>query len=160
MKVGTGYFETRMNLSSNTDKPNNGVNYSPDIIQKNDPSIRMEKSLGVTECKTCSQRKYMDKSNDASVSFQAPTHVDPNLAGSKVMSHEQEHVVNEQAKAQEEGREVVSQTVQIFTDVCPECGKRYVSGGNTKTVTKAKSNNSIEKELNNKYFGEKIDVKV
>ena len=48
-----------------------------------------------------------------------------------------EHVVHEQAKARKEDRKVVSQSVTLHTDICPECGKTYVSGGETRTVTKA-----------------------
>lgn len=71
--------------------------------------------------------------------MKSPTHVAPGAAGSAVAAHENEHVVREQAKAQKEGREVVSQSVRIFTAVCPECGKTYVSGGETTTTTKAKN---------------------
>ena len=46
-----------------------------------------------------------------------------------------EHVVREQAKAQREGRAVISQTVTIHTGICPECGSVYVSGGTTRTTT-------------------------
>jgi NMD protein affecting ribosome stability and mRNA decay len=53
-----------------------------------------------------------------------------------VMAHEQEHVSNEQAKADREGREVVSQTVSVSMAMCPECGRMYASGGETRTVTK------------------------
>lgn len=35
------------------------------------------------------------------------------------------------------GRKVVSQTVAYYTGICPECGKFYVSGGTTRTVTAA-----------------------
>ena len=34
------------------------------------------------------------------------------------------------------GREVVFQTVTIHNAICPECGRIYVSGGTTRTVTK------------------------
>ena len=46
-------------------------------------------------------------------------------------------MVREQAKAQREGREVVSQSVSLHTAICPECGKVYVSGGTTRTTTRA-----------------------
>ncbi len=46
-------------------------------------------------------------------------------------------MVREQAKAQRENRRVVSQSVTIHNDICPECGKVYVSGGTTRTVTAA-----------------------
>lgn len=98
------------------------------------------KQIGAVECATCASRTYQDGSNDPGVSFKAPTHLSPEQAAGAVMSHEQEHVTNEQADAKSEGREVISQSVQIFTAVCPECGKTYVSGGVTKTTTAGPSN--------------------
>ena len=32
---------------------------------------------------------------------------------------------------------MVSQSVTLHTDICPECGKVYISGVTTRTVTKA-----------------------
>lgn len=87
------------------------------------------------ECQTCKNRKYQDGSDDSGVSFQTPTHIDSGSAAGAVRGHENEHVVREQAKAEREGRRVVSQTVQIHTSICPECGKVYVSGGTTRTTT-------------------------
>lgn len=89
------------------------------------------------ECQTCKERKYQDGSNDPGVSFKTPTNVAPEQAAAAVRGHEQEHVVREQAKAQREGREVVSQSVTYHTAICPECGKAYVSGGTTRTATRA-----------------------
>lgn len=89
------------------------------------------------ECQTCKERKYQDGSDDSSVSYQTPTHIDADYAPAAVRGHELEHVAHEQAKAQKEGRRVVSQTVTLHTDICPECGRVYVSGGTTRTVTKA-----------------------
>lgn len=89
------------------------------------------------ECQTCKKRKYQDGSNDPGVSFKTPTNVAPDQAAAAVRGHEQEHVVREQAKAQREGREVVSQSVTYHTAICPECGKVYVSGGTTRTSTRA-----------------------
>ena len=90
-----------------------------------------------SECQTCKNRKYQDDSDDPGVSFQTATNVAPEMAASAVRGHEQEHVVREQAKAQREDRKVVSQSVTIHTEICPECGDVYVSGGTTRTVTKA-----------------------
>ena len=87
------------------------------------------------ECQTCKQRKYQDGSNDPGVSFKTPTRMDPDKAASAVRGHEQEHVVRERAAASREGRKVVSQSVSIHTAICPECGRVYVSGGLTTTVT-------------------------
>lgn len=89
------------------------------------------------ECQTCKERKYQDGSNDPGVSFKTPTNVAPEQAAAAVRGHEQEHVVREQAKAQRENREVVSQSVTYHTAICPECGKVYVSGGTTRTSTRA-----------------------
>ena len=89
------------------------------------------------ECQTCKERKYQDGSDDPGVSFKTPTSVAPEMAASAVRGHEMEHVSREQAKAQREDRKVVSQNVTYHTAICPECGKTYVSGGTTRTVTKA-----------------------
>ena len=91
------------------------------------------------ECKTCASRRYVDKSNDASVSFQTPTKVNSNSAMAAVASHENEHVRNERSKARREDREIVSQTVTLTFDCCPECGRSYVSGGTTRTASVSKS---------------------
>jgi hypothetical protein len=93
------------------------------------------KRMGQVECQTCKNRTYQDGSNDPGVSFKAPGHIDPESSGAVVRAHEQEHVANEQAKAKAEGRRVISQSVRLFTSVCPECGRAYVSGGVTRTVT-------------------------
>ena len=97
------------------------------------PQEVMEES----ECQTCKNRKYQDGSDDPGVSFKTATNVAPELAAAAVRGHEQEHVVREQAKAQREDRKVVSQSVTIHTAICPECGDVYVSGGTTRTTTKA-----------------------
>ena len=67
-------------------------------------------------------------------------------AASAVRGHEMEHVYREQAKADREGRKVVSQNVTMHTEICPECGKAYVSGGTTRTVTAAKSDSQADQQ--------------
>ncbi|MBP3854977.1 MAG: hypothetical protein IK990_05090 [Ruminiclostridium sp.] len=88
------------------------------------------------ECETCRKRRYQDDSDDSAVSFQMPTAMSPAAAKSRVRSHELEHVRREGIKARQEGKHIVSQTVQIKTDTCSECGRVYVSGGLTRTVTR------------------------
>lgn len=88
------------------------------------------------------------------VSFKAPTHISPNNAAAAVSAHENEHVSREQAKAKQENREVLSQSVQIYTAVCPECGKVYVSGGKTRTVTASKP----ETVQNQNAAGQNVDL--
>lgn len=115
------------------------------------------KKLGAIECATCAERSYVDGSDDPGVSFKTPTKVDPDIAQSVVMSHEMEHVSNEQADAKAEDREVVSQSVSLSTALCPECGRSYVSGGKTKTVTKSKTKYDVPEEL---LTGLKVDKKI
>jgi ribosomal protein L32 len=89
------------------------------------------------ECQTCKSRRYKDDSNDPSVSFQTATRIAPGAEESAVRAHEQEHVSHEQTKARESGGRVVSQNVSIHYQICPECGRMYVSGGTTTTVTRS-----------------------
>ncbi len=100
-------------------------------------SIRKANEEGT--CETCEKRKYQDGSDDPSVSYQTPTRIDPDTAASAVRGHEMEHVAHEQSKALQEDRKVVSQSVTLHTDICPECGRVFVSGGTTRTVTKGDS---------------------
>ena len=98
--------------------------------------IRTEKRTILRECETCKNRKYQDGSSDPAVSFKSPGHISPQASASVVLSHEQEHVRNEAGKAASEGRKVVSQSVILHTSICSECGRVYVSGGKTITMTK------------------------
>ncbi len=88
------------------------------------------------ECQTCKNRRYQDGSNDPGVSFKTPGKIDPSVSQSRVRAHEYEHVFRERSKALREGREVVSQSVMLQTGICPECGRAYISGGTTRTVTR------------------------
>lgn len=98
------------------------------------------------ECQTCKERKYQDGSDDPGVSFKTPTKIAPEQAAAAVRGHENEHVVREQGKAQREDRKVVSQSVTYHTAICPECGKAYVSGGTTETVTKANTDQQAQQQ--------------
>ncbi len=95
------------------------------------------KTTEETECKTCKERKYQDGSNDPGVSFKTPAHIDPGQSASVVRGHEMEHVINERARAKNEGRRVISQSVTMQTGICPECGRVYTAGGVTRTTTAA-----------------------
>lgn len=85
------------------------------------------------ECQTCKNRKYVDGSNEANVSFKNAAHVSPEAASSAVRAHEGQHVSNAYNKAATQNGEVVSASVRVQTSVCPECGRSYVSGGVTDT---------------------------
>lgn len=89
------------------------------------------------ECQTCKNRRYQDQSDDSGVSFQTASHIDPSAAYSAVRSHENEHVARNKTQAEQHGQKIAYQTVTIHRAICPECGRSYVSGGVTHTVTKA-----------------------
>ena len=93
------------------------------------------------ECETCKNRKYVDGSNESDVSFKAPTHVSPEASTAAVLSHEGEHVSNAIAKGSEEGNELVSVSVSVRYERCPECGRVYAAGGLTHSVMKTSKPN-------------------
>ncbi|MDE5716138.1 MAG: hypothetical protein K2I53_00715, partial [Lachnospiraceae bacterium] len=116
------------------------------------PGESTEKQAGKksspAECETCKNRKYQDGSDEGDVSFKAPSHIDPKTAASKVRSHEQEHVSNAYQKAAKGNGKVVSCNVSIHTDICPECGRTYVSVGTTATQIKYfNEENPYQKEM-------------
>jgi hypothetical protein len=152
----------------------NGIGYQPTINYDYIPAdyntlppgdlpaaTALEAAAG---CYTCENRRYQDQSNDPGVSFQAPTKLSPNEAASAVVAHEREHAVREESKALEEGREVISNNIRIFTDVCSECGRVYVSGGETRTVTQQKEDNApfakdfFENTVGQHLTGRNIDL--
>ena len=87
------------------------------------------------ECETCKNRKYQDGS-DEMVSFKSPSHISPGASAAAVMGHEQEHVSNAYKKASQNNGKVLSTNVSIKTSICPECGRSYVAGGETRTQIK------------------------
>lgn len=98
------------------------------------------------ECETCENRTYVDGSNENDVSFKTPGHISPESAASKVMAHEYEHVRNAYQEDKEEGKELVSVSVSLKTAICPECGKAYVAGGETRTTMRNGVENPYEKQ--------------
>ena len=104
--------------------------------EEQSPSSAVQRQTDTGESETCKNRKSQDGSDDPGVSYKTPTTIDADMANAAVRSHEQEHVGREQFQAEQEGREVVFQTVTIHNAICPECGRIYVSGGTTRTVTK------------------------
>ena len=130
-----------------------GVKQEDGAQEAQNPALSENKSaqevMEEGECQTCKERKYQDGSDDPGVSFKTPTNIAPEQAASAVRGHENEHVTREQAKAQREDRKVVSQSVTYHTSICPECGKVYVSGGTTRTVTKADNSQQPEQQNEN-----------
>ena len=122
------------------------LDISPETFAASRLGRLAEPELNPGVCRTCESRTYQDVSDDPSVSFQTPTHISPSQSASAVASHEAEHVSNERAKAEREGREIVYQSVSLSTSICPECKKVYVSGGTTRTTTAEQNNVSHEPE--------------
>ncbi|MEG2054442.1 MAG: hypothetical protein RR052_05810 [Oscillospiraceae bacterium] len=100
-------------------------------------------SFDKNDCETCKNRKYVDGSNDAGVSFKTPSKIQGNVA-SAVMAHEQQHVSHNKAKAARTGSKIISQSVSLHTGICPECGRAYISGGTTRTVSRSSSPDTDE----------------
>lgn len=116
------------------------------------------------ECETCKNRKYQDGS-DEMVSFKSATHISPRAAASAVRSHEQEHVSNAYKDAAQNNGKVISANVSIYTSVCPECGRSYVSGGTTSTQIKYyNEENPYQQDLKSsdamKYRGMNVNLAV
>ncbi|MBO4395949.1 MAG: hypothetical protein J5819_06350 [Eubacterium sp.] len=127
-----------------------------DATGKPEPT-KEDKRVGKAECETCKNRKYVDGSNDPGVSFKSPAHIDPSAAAGRVMGHEQEHVAHARAEGSKENKELVSVSVTLHTSVCPECGRVYVSGGDTRTTMRTTSGDDKKddaaKQMMNGYKG-------
>ncbi|MDE6313675.1 MAG: hypothetical protein K2M46_08665 [Lachnospiraceae bacterium] len=116
---------------------------------------------GEITCETCQNRKYQDGS-DEMVSFKSPSHIAPESAASAVRAHEMEHVGNAYKKAAESDGQVVRASVTIKTATCPECGRTYVSGGETNTQIKYSEENpygqSFKKADAPNVIGQNLDL--
>lgn len=130
------------------------------------PGESLQKKPGAesspAQCETCKNRKYQDGSNEM-VSFKAPAHISPSNAASAVMAHEQEHVANAYKKASLDNGKVIQASVSLKTAVCSECGRSYVSGGETRTQIKYyNEENPYQKDLKSqdasKYKGMNVDL--
>lgn len=130
MTIGTSYGSS---VNVNTVAQARQAGYSKSEIGN------MVQSGDIT-CETCKNRKYQDGS-DEMVSYKSATHISPQSAGSAVRAHEQEHVRNAYAAANKGNGQVLQANVKIQTSTCPECGRTYVSGGETVTQIKYQEDN-------------------
>ena len=113
------------------------TSYDNAVNKKNDLSNSIEKEDDTQkECQTCKNRKYVDGSDEANVSFKSAAHVSPEAAGSAVRAHGGQHVSNAYSKAAEGNGKVISASVRMKMDICPECGRSYIAGGETSTQIK------------------------
>lgn len=141
-EIGTGSMSGRTNPfawqqsgAEETQQEEAAAPLLPGQEEEEEPENLMEPE----KCETCENRKYQDGSTDPGVSFKTPGKINPDAAASVVRSHEMEHVFHEQAQARQDGREIVSQSVSLHTGICPECGRVYISGGTTRTVTRSEA---------------------
>lgn len=132
------------------------------VVDENGHAKKSGYESSPQECETCKNRKYQDGS-DEMVSFKSPGHIDPNNAAAVVMGHEQEHVSNAYQKAQNNNGKVERATVTLKTAICPECGRSYISGGETNTQIKYyNEDNPYQQDLKKsdaaKYRGANVDM--
>ncbi len=138
MRIGTigsyGLYGAMMGAPVGAGSPAGNVEGTKPILNPGeDMQVSPGRKSSPAECETCKERKYQDGS-DEMVSFKSAAHISPQAAGAKVRAHEQEHVVNAYEKAEQKGGKVISCGVSIKTAICPECGRSYVSGGETRTA--------------------------
>ena len=109
--------------------------------EDNKKATTVGKADASKECQTCKNRKYQDGS-DENVSFKSPQKISPQAAASRVRGHEQEHVNNafKKAAGMKEGK-VIQASVSMKMEICPECGKPYIAGGETTTKIAYKKDN-------------------
>lgn len=131
--------------------------------------IKAKKRSGEMDCEKCSSRKYVDGSDDAGVSFKTPQHISPSQSAATVMSHEREHYNRETTSAETENKEIVSATISLTRSICSECGRSYVSGGQTSITKRVDTDKNAEKNyFNNKFYintvgkhmSDKIDMSI
>ena len=110
-----------------------------------DDQVKTGRKSSPSECETCKSRKYQDGSNESDVSFKAPGHISPQASAGAVRAHEQQHVSNAYEKASKGDGKVISATVSLRTEICPECGTAYVAGGETRTSIAYSKENPYQK---------------
>lgn len=169
MYISSNYPNSNYYNTTQSNKPAYGnlptLNNSTEGSKVSNTKVDSASQTGKVECETCNNRKYVDGSNDPGVSFKTPGHIDPRNSAAKVMAHEMEHVSNSRAEAFQKNREIIYQSVKLDTSTCPECGRSYVSGGTTTTVSKKAPDKSdyfksnYEKVMSS-YFGKEIDLRV
>lgn len=133
--IGSGYGAYA--AYSATSMPASGVDgQSKAILNPNESTTKAPgRTSSPAECETCRNRKYQDGS-DEMVSFKSAQHISPQAAAARVRGHEAEHVSNAYKTAAQKNGKVLQASVSIKTAVCPECGRTYVSGGETATKIK------------------------
>lgn len=132
-------INTQNPIAANSNTQNPIIPSDGKKIEKSKEMEKMLKKMGLIECETCMNRKYIDVSGDSTATFKTPTSINPEASFSQVAKHEAGHINNAETGSKNSGTKILYQTVQISTDFCPECGKPYASGGKATTKTASKS---------------------
>ena len=130
---------------ANTQNPGQVNGKSAHKSANPDDQVKTGRKSSPSECETCKSRKYQDGSNESDVSFKAPGHISPQASAGAVRAHEQQHVSNAYEKASKGDGKVISATVSLRTEICPECGTAYVAGGETRTTIAYSKENPYQK---------------
>ncbi|MDR1689312.1 MAG: hypothetical protein LBS21_11960 [Clostridiales bacterium] len=152
LRINNRVGDYNNNVNNNDNIYNVSAAAKNNVDENNVSGVKKKETQGVDECETCKNRRYQDGSDDPGVSFKSPTRMSPEQASSRVFSHEREHYTREASKAKKEGKEVVSNDIRVFSSVCPECGKTYISGGETRTVVKDTKKEDDKLEFAKKFY--------
>ena len=116
-----------------------------------DNTVDSSSKVKSAECQTCKN-------------FKTPGKIRPEESYAKVSSHEREHVANAIAKGSKPGAKLISASVALKIEICPECGTSYVAGGTTTTQIRYSKSNPYDKNADeafgNLLVGNNVDEKV
>lgn len=158
-KNADNYSPISFNLFEKDDKTDAAGNTHGVVLN---PGASTHKAMGKksspAECETCARRTYKDGSDEMDVSFKTPSKIPQSIAASVVLGHEHEHVANAYEKERNGEGEVKRVSVTLHNDICPECGRVYVSGGLTHTEMTKSDENKNHSHTHDDLRGSIVDL--
>ncbi|MBQ9442037.1 MAG: hypothetical protein IJU55_03405 [Selenomonadaceae bacterium] len=158
-KNADNYSPISFNLFEKDDKTDAAGNTHGVVLN---PGASTHKAMGKksspAECETCARRTYKDGSDEMDVSFKTPSKIPQSIAASVVLGHEHEHVANAYEKESNGEGEVKRVSVTLHNDICPECGRVYVSGGLTHTEMTKSDENKNHSHAHDDLRGSIVDL--
>ncbi len=158
-KNADNYSPISFNLFEKDDKTDAAGNTHGVVLN---PGASTHKAMGKksspAECETCARRTYKDGSDEMDVSFKTPSKIPQSIAASVVLGHEHEHVANAYEKERNGEGEVKRVSVTLHNDICPECGRVYVSGGLTHTEMTKSDENKNHSHAHDDLRGSIVDL--
>ena len=155
----SNYSPISFNLFEKDDKTDAAGNTHGVVLN---PGASTHKAMGKksspAECETCARRTYKDGSDEMDVSFKTPSKIPQSIAASVVLGHEHEHVANAYEKERNGEGEVKRVSVTLHNDICPECGRVYVSGGLTHTEMTKSDENKNHSHAHDDLRGSIVDL--